>query len=293
VSSPLSFDEWCAKGQRFSHRGHGIFYVSSAPSGDAPALLLIHGFPTAAWDWHKLWPALCARFHPVIAADMLGFGRSAKPRDHRYTIHEQADLHEGLLRSLGVRRYHVLAHDYGDTVTQELLARRLDGARSPELLSACLLNGGLFPETHRARFVQRLLASPVGPAIARRMTERTLARSFRPLFGRHTQLAAEEISELWRLIQHEGGTQVLPQLIGYMKERRTFRERWVGALQRADVPLRVIDGVDDPVSGRHMVQRYRELVPNPDVVELPDIGHYPQLEASQAVLDAFFRFHQR
>jgi pimeloyl-ACP methyl ester carboxylesterase len=42
-----------------------------------------------------------------------------------------------------------------------------------------------------------------------------------------------------------------------------------------------------------MVARYRELVPNPDVVELPDIGHYPQLEAPDAVLAAILEHFGR
>jgi pimeloyl-ACP methyl ester carboxylesterase len=69
----------------------------------------------------------------------------------------QADVHEALLRRLGIGRTHVLAHDYGDTVAQELLARELEGRA--RLHSVCFLNGGLFPETHRARFVQKLLAA--------------------------------------------------------------------------------------------------------------------------------------
>ena len=56
-------------------------------------------------------------------------------------------------------------------------------------------------------------------------------------------------------------------------------QRWVGALLQSDVPLRLVDGALDPVSGAHLAERYRELVPNPDVVLLPDVGHYPQLEA--------------
>jgi pimeloyl-ACP methyl ester carboxylesterase len=57
--------------------------------------------------------------------------------------------------------------------------------------------------------------------------------------------------------------------------------------------MRFINGLLDPISGAHMVVRYRELVPNPDVVELPDIGHYPQLEAPDAVLAAILEHFGR
>ena len=83
------------------------------------------------------------------------------------------------------------------------------------------------------------------------------------------------------------------KLIRYMPERIAHRERWVGALQQSKAPLRVINGPDDPISGAHMVARYRELVPNPDTVSLPGIGHYPQTEDPAGVLKALFEFHQR
>lgn len=285
------FAAWRAEGRRFEHREHAIFYRVSG--GGEAALLLIHGFPTAAWDWHRLWPALRERFARVVAADMVGFGYSAKPRDYSYSIHDQADLQEALLRGLGVRRYHVLSHDIGDAVAQELLARRLEGTRSPELLSICLLNGGLFSEAYHPRRIQRLLASPVGAVVAALVNERGFQRGFRRLFGQRTRPEPAELHEFWSLIDHDGGAAILHKLSGYIEERRRFRERWVGALQRADVPLRLVAGGADPISGAQMVARYRELVPRPDTVELPDIGHYPQIEAPEAVLEAFLEFQRR
>jgi pimeloyl-ACP methyl ester carboxylesterase len=46
----------------------------------------------------------------------------------------------------------------------------------------------------------------------------------------------------------------------------------------------------DPVSGAHMVARYRELIPQPNITELAEIGHYPQVEAPEAVLTAYATF---
>jgi pimeloyl-ACP methyl ester carboxylesterase len=290
-----TLQRWRAAGRAHVHGGHETFYACQErePGADR-ALLLIHGFPTASWDWHRIWDAVGARFPRVIAPDMMGFGFTAKPAGYPYSILDQADLHEELLAHLGVRRVHLLAHDYGDTVAQELLARHLERAGAPLAIESCvLLNGGLFPETHRARPIQKLLLSPLGPLLSRLMSRRSFGRSFAAIFGAQTQPSAQELDEFWELLSRDGGRRLMHRLIGYMPERIRHRERWVGALQRTRVPLRVIDGPDDPVSGAHMVARYRELVPDPDTVTLPGIGHYPQVEDPAGVLEAFFAFHER
>jgi pimeloyl-ACP methyl ester carboxylesterase len=275
----VSPDAWRRAGATFTWRGHEIFY---RVEGAGEPLLLIHGFPTASWDYAPIWPALVAR-HRVLTLDMIGFGFSAKPRGFAYSIMAQADLLEALLAREQVGAYRLLAHDYGDTVAQELLAR---GA---PITSAALLNGGLFPETHRPLITQRLLASPVGGLIARVSSYRTFAASMRRIWG-ETPPVEVELRAMWQLVEHDHGKRVMAALIGYMAERRAHRERWVGALTRGTPPIRLINGLRDPISGAHMVARYRELVPHPDVVELPTVGHYPQVEAPDAVLAALSGF---
>ena len=294
--APISLEDWHARGDTFRHNGCDIFHRTGG-DWDAPdreALALIHGFPTASWDWAHQWEALCARYR-VAAADMIGFGFSAKPRRYAYSIQDQADLHEAYFAALGVRRVHILAHDYGDTVAQELLARFMDRrARAQgglEIASICFLNGGLFPEQHRATATQRLLHSPLGGLVSRMMTRARFEKGLGEVFGPHTQPTREVYDAFWRLATENGGMPAIGhKLIRYIAERRATRERWVGALVHSPVALRVIDGALDPVSGRHMVEHYNALVPNPDCVLLEDVGHYPQLEAPGRVLDAFLDF---
>jgi pimeloyl-ACP methyl ester carboxylesterase len=291
--APPTLASWRETGKHISYSGHSIFYQEA---GSGPALLCVHGFPTASWDWHALWPWLKARFR-VLALDLIGFGYSEKPPDYDYSIFDQATLVEALLSQLGIGQVHLFTHDYGDTVAQELLARhherRRRGDEWLQIKSLCLLNGGLFPETHRSRPVQRLLAGPLGPLVGRLTNQRSFARSFAATFGPHTQPSPSELAELYSLVEANGGRRIAHKLIRYMEERRRNRDRWVGALERTRVPLLLIDGVADPVSGGHMVARYRELIPNPQIVELDQIGHYPQLEAPRAVADAFLRFQHR
>lgn len=287
ISEPL--ERWIRTGTSLPLAGRRIF-VRTAVTHGRPALLLIHGFPTASYDWHRLWEPLAQRYS-LYALDMLGFGLSEKPGDCDYPIAMQADLCQAVLDRFGVSAAHVLAHDYGDTVAQELLAREQEGR--VELASLCFLNGGLFPETHRARPVQKLLALPgIGSLLARAMSERSFAKTMRSISGRHPPTDAE-LADLWQLVEREGGRQSLARLINYMAQRRRQRERWVGALITSSVPRRLICGAVDPVSGAHLAERYRELVPEPDVVLLEGVGHYPQLEDAAGVLRAYLDFRQR
>ncbi len=275
----ISPDEWRAKGSTFEWQGQRVFYRIE---GRGEPLLAIHGFPTASWDWCAIWPQLTARYR-VLTLDMIGFGFSAKPIGFPYSIFAQADLYEALLAREKVTSYRLLAHDYGDTVAQELLARQT-GARA-KIAAACLLNGGLFPERHRALITQRLLASMIGPLIARLSSFGAFAKSMTRIWG-DTPVSDQELRAMWQLVTSDHGMRVMPSLISYIDERRRYRARWVGALVDAAMPLRFINGLADPVSGAHMAARYRELVPHADIVELPGVGHYPQLEAPDAVADA-------
>ena len=287
-------EEWQASGRTFIYRDHNIFYRDD---GSGVVLLCIHGFPTASWDWDRIWEPLRAKFR-LIAPDMIGFGFSDKPSAYTYSIEDQATLHEELLAKLGIDTVHLLAHDYGDSVAQELLARydqrRERGAPGLTIRSACFLNGGLFPESHRMRPVQRLLRIPLlGRLLSSGMKEETFHGTFPAVFGPNTKPNLVELHDFWTLVSHAKGHTIAYKLIRYIDDRKRNRDRWVGALQSTQVPLRFINGPEDPVSGRHMGERYLELIPDGDVVYLDGIGHYPQVEDPQGTLRAFFDFQEK
>ncbi|MEO0422300.1 MAG: alpha/beta hydrolase [Pseudomonadota bacterium] len=283
--------QWHAAGARVELMGERVFYRDSNPDGaeGLPSLLLLHGFPTASWDWRFVWSAL-GRHYRLIAPDFPGFGFSAKPV-RAYTIQGQADVAAALLDRLGIQRATVLAHDYGDSVAQELLARAASGiGASPALDAVCFLNGGLFPEAQRPLRIQQVLAGPAGPWLVHLVDKRRAMASLRSVFGEGTRPSEGDLESYWTLLTRERGLRIVPAILGYLAQRREYRERWVNGLAVADVPLRFVVGMRDPVSGAPMASRYRELVARADVIEIESVGHYPQCESPDAVIDAMLAF---
>jgi pimeloyl-ACP methyl ester carboxylesterase len=253
--------------------------------GAGPAMTLLHGFPSSSHDWAKVAPALAER-HALLLPDFLGFGASDKPADHDYSLTEQADLVEALWAREGITSTVVVAHDYAVSVTQELLARRADGALAVDVVAVHLLNGGLYPDVHRPEPVQTALLDPEqGPKISALLTEELLAGALAPTFAEGFDAAADS-ADIWQSISREDGQRIAYRLIRYILDRRANEDRWVRALETTDVPVAFVWGMLDPISGAHMAERIRERLPDAPITALEDVGHWPPLEAPERVAAA-------
>ncbi|MEM7664241.1 MAG: alpha/beta hydrolase [Pseudomonadota bacterium] len=276
----MDTQSWRARASYFEFQGHQIAYWNGGDE-DARPLLMVHGFPTCAWDWVPVWDTLGAS-HRLIACDMLGFGLSDKPRSG-YSIHRQADLQEALLAHLGVTEFDALVHDYGVSVGQELLARQQDSSGARSLGQMLFLNGGIFPDQHRPRPIQKLGVSPLGFLVGLLMSRKSFGKSFSEVFGPDTQPSEAEADAFWEFISHKDGNRITHKLLHYIADRRTHKARWEAALVSAQGKIGLINGALDPVSGKHAYDKWREVVPNARHHLLPDVGHYPQVEASDEV----------
>jgi pimeloyl-ACP methyl ester carboxylesterase/catechol 2,3-dioxygenase-like lactoylglutathione lyase family enzyme len=116
--------------------GHQLFYREAGPT-DAPAVLLLHGFPASSFMFRDLIPQLAGCYR-VIAPDMLGFGLSdAPPTDQfTYTFDALTDLTVGLLAQLGIERCAIYVQDYGAPIGWRL------ALRNPETITAIITQNG-------------------------------------------------------------------------------------------------------------------------------------------------------
>jgi pimeloyl-ACP methyl ester carboxylesterase len=116
--------------------GQRLFYREAGPAA-APAVVLLHGFPTSSFMFRQLIPLLADRYR-VIAPDHLGFGLSDAPSvdTFEYSFDALAGLTADLLRDLGADRYALYVHDYGAPVGWRL------ALADPEAISAIVTQNG-------------------------------------------------------------------------------------------------------------------------------------------------------
>lgn len=276
-----SREEWIAGGSRRSLPGtpHTVFVRHDGPSTGVPVTLL-HGFPTSSLDWAAVVPQLVGAGFHVTTADFAGFGESDKPYPHTYSILEQADLVEAVWAVDGHDTTAVVAHDYGVSVAQELLARNPD-----RVTCMTWLNGGIWPDLHHPIPEQKLLAGPAGAEVARQMDEDKFTITINRLIGERP-LPGEVLHDMWLGARARDGSRVLPSLLHYMEERRRNAARWTGAVRDYEGPQQFIWGPADPVSGAHVIPRIREAVPHARLAVLdrePVVGHFPQVESPERV----------
>jgi pimeloyl-ACP methyl ester carboxylesterase len=265
---------WEARGGREHFRGHGIHVFRR--EGEGPLVMLLHGFPSSSYDWRSLLDELPGP--EVLAFDFLGFGLSDKPRDHLYTLGWQADLATELVRRHAAGRpVFVIAHDMGTSVTTELMARDLEGRLGFELAGVLLFNGSIVLDAATLTPSQKLLRGPLGPLAARLSSRRVFDQQFGSVFSAAHPLSPEEADDQWSLICHGGGRSLGNRLIHYLDERIELADRWHGAI-RDWHDLQLAWGLLDPVATTAVLDALRRLHPGVRVTELPELGHYPQLE---------------
>jgi pimeloyl-ACP methyl ester carboxylesterase len=106
--------------------GLSVFYREAGNPAN-PTLVLLHGYPSSSFMFRNLIPALEDRFH-LVAPDYPGFGNSESPApsEFEYTFDHLSRVVEGLLESLGLRRFGIYIQDYGAPVGQRIAVRRAE-----------------------------------------------------------------------------------------------------------------------------------------------------------------------
>jgi pimeloyl-ACP methyl ester carboxylesterase len=250
------FDEWQSGGAEIrwvsstSANGGREVKVFSRRSGTpgAPALVCVHGFPTASIDYFALTGELGSEFD-MFLLDFPGYGLSDKPpAPYVYSLYDDARLLiHAITHVWKLKQYTMLTHDRGTSVGLVALTMFAADDAPSELI---LTNANIYlPLANLTPFQTALLDPETARSTARATTPEMLAAGLgASTFMPRRTLADPEIAALAKCFAHNDGIGVLPDTIQYLHERSASETEWLRALSEHDINTTVVWGLHDNVS---------------------------------------------
>ncbi len=270
--------------------GHRAFLIDEGNPDASPdsTLVLLHGFPESSYSYAGAFPLVAGVFDRVVSVDFIGFGFSDKPADgFGYSLMEQADVALRLIRESGIEGCHFIAHDMGDSVMTELLARINQNQPSwfgTGAVSVSFTNGGMVLGDAKLRVGQRALVSPAGRMLSRIMDSPTVFEKQVNSAQGNDRLTEEQILDMYSASSSGAPRGLMAELIGYLRERRRFeKSRWLPAVRDATMPIQICWGADDAVAPVAIARRLQsEVKPEARLTVIDGLGHFAQIQDPDA-----------
>jgi len=266
--------------------GHRVGF-QAAGDGDQ-LIILLHGITSTAEAWRKVMPRLAERY-TVIAPDLIGHGRSAKPRGD-YSLGAYAAGVRDLIAVLGYERGTVVGHSFGGGIAMQF------SYLFPEYVErmALIASGGLGREVHPMLRAAVLPGSEwVLPLLAREWSVKA-GDAVRTVAGKLGLEAGPDLAEFARgyaSLTEEGASDAFIHTMRSVIDHDGQRVSALDRLYLADqLPTMIIWGDSDPVIPVEHGRNAHRVVTNSRYVEIEGSGHWPMLDAPDRIVRELTEF---
>ncbi|WP_238304895.1 MULTISPECIES: alpha/beta fold hydrolase [Mycobacterium] len=247
--------------------------------GDGPAVVLISGFGLDHELWDRQVRVLTGRGFRVLCVDQRGHGFSDNPLDGYDIDRLAADLVAALTR-LDVGNATVVGHSFGGQVAFRA------AATAPELCTALVLVGS--NGVRASRSDEFPFGGPPEPLLA----------------GMQAEEHANRVGSRYRTIATAFAHEPDPRTVDWLVRCSLRMPSWAATacyrsllttdlladIPRIDQPVLQVIGTNDPVHSAKGARWLQQQLKNATLVEIPDCGHYPMLEAPDAFESALLQF---
>jgi len=268
-------------------RGAQMSYVDEGPRREE-AVLMLHGNPTWSFYYRNLIKALSPKIR-CIAPDHIGMGLSEKPPDYDYTLATRIADIEALVWALGLKRIHLVVHDWGGAIGFGLAARH------PEIIGRLtVLNTAAFASARIPTRIALCKAPLIGPLLVRGLNGFAWPATWMSMH-RRSLTGIEQAGFLlpydsWaNRVAVSAFVQDIPLAVSHPswaalaaveQGLRLFPER----------PALIVWGGRDFCFNDSYLARWREVLPKAEIHRLADVGHYVLEDARDEVVPLVARF---
>ena len=248
------------------------------------AVVFVHGNPGPKDDWESLITRLAPSVR-AIAPDMPGYGHADRPKKWPYTVESYAAYLDALLGQLGVRRAHLVLHDFGGPWGLTWAAQHRDRVGSITLINTGVLLGYTWHKYARI-WQTPVLGELFQLAGTRRMIRAATDKdNGRPL--------PREFYDRVAATNDWGMKRAVLRLYRNTRDMKGAAEKLAGQLRGLDVPVLVVWGDGDPYLPARFADVQREVFPQAEVHHLDALGHWPFVESPERVAQVVVPFLDR
>lgn len=272
--------------------GDKIFHRDAGPK-NAPAILLLHGFPTSSHMFRNLIPALADRYH-VVAPDLPGFGFSDAPdrKGFSYTFEQLAETIDSFTQTIGLDRYAIYVFDYGAPVGLRLALAH------PERITAIISqNGNAYEEGLSQGWnpIQKYWKEPTSEnraALREFLTPEATKWQYLHGVQNETLVAPEAYALDSGLLARAGNDEIQLDLFLDYASNVTLYPKFQEYFRDKRPPLLAVWGKNDPFFLPQGAEAFRR--DNPDAeVHFYDTGHFALETHHQEIAGAIAEFLDR
>ncbi len=266
MSGEITFQEVNLHGHRVGFR----------IAGEGPLILLIHGITSTSDVWLGAMARLAKRY-TVVAPDLLGHGRSAKPRGD-YSLGAYASGARDLLGVLGFERATVVGHSLGGGIALQFAYQYPEYSERLVLVSS----GGLGKEVHPLLRAAALPGAELVLPLIIRDWAIGAGSAVAGLLGRLGLSAGPDLAEAARGYASLAGRDAREAFLHTLRAVVDLEGQRVSATDRLylaeRLPTLLIWGTDDPIIPIEHARAARARIPESRLVEIAGSGHWPQLD---------------
>ncbi len=251
----------------------------SGDPGDSEAVVFVHGNPGTAEHWRDLLERT-GDFVRGVAPEMPGYGDADKPVDFNYSVEGYAKHLGGVLDQLGVRRAHLVLHDFGGPWGLVWGLQNPDALRSVTLINTGVLLGYRW---HRLAKIWRTRG------LGEVFQATTTRSAFRMLVGHdNPRLLPRDINHLYDISRSWPTKRAVLKL--YRATPASTSGRLRDPMRALDPPTLVVWGTTDAYIPWQQAERQRESFPSARIELLEGLGHWPFLEDPARVAEVVIPF---
>jgi pimeloyl-ACP methyl ester carboxylesterase len=260
-------------------------YLYKEEHGDGDPILCLHGLGANVFTWrHFIDPF--SRNNKLILIDLKGFGKSAKPEDHRYSIQDHADAVYELILKNDWRRLTLIGNSYGGALAL-LLAVRLEENQPSRLSKLVLIDAAAYKE-YLPDYV-KLMRTSLGTLMsfvlpARRSVRFVLNRS---CFDKG-KITEDQVTAYAGPLADPGARSALLQTV---RQCIPFdADELIAKFKSISVPILVLWGIEDKVIPAKVGELLKEDLPNSVLEVFEECGHIPQEERPEKTIARISEF---